>query len=322
MAREISSQTSLTVDSPPPRQRVDAYLRERLAPVSRGVIQRLIAEGHILINDRPVKPSHPPRAGDRITIHWPMPEPALATAQDIPLDILFEDADLLVLNKPPGLVVHPSAGHADGTLVNALLHHCHGELSGIGGIARPGIVHRLDRDTSGCLVAAKNDFAHAALAMQFSSRKVDKIYLALACGQIAPDQGVIAAAIARHPTHRKRMAVTDGTGRPAQTDYRVLERFELATLVEVTLHTGRTHQVRVHLKHLGHPVLGDLTYGNRQNQRLREITGSHPSRQMLHAFRLAFAHPRSGRRLALEAPCPLDFIEALTGLRTGKPMAS
>jgi 23S rRNA pseudouridine1911/1915/1917 synthase len=322
MAPEIQSQTHLTVEQSTPRLRLDAYLRERLAPVSRGVIQRLIAEGHILINDRPVKPSHPPHAGDRITVRWPMPEPAQAAPQDIPLDILFEDADLLILNKPPGLVVHPSAGHADGTLVNALLHHCRGELSGIGGVARPGIVHRLDRDTSGCIVAAKNDFAHAALAIQFSSRKVDKIYLALACGQIAADRGVIEAAIARHPTHRKRMAVTDGTGRPAQTDYRVLERFELATFVEVTLHTGRTHQVRVHLKHLGHPLLGDLTYGNRQNQRLREAMGSLPARQMLHAFRLAFEHPRTGRRIASEAPCPSDFTATLAALRADQPIPS
>jgi 23S rRNA pseudouridine1911/1915/1917 synthase len=315
MAREIQNVTHLTVEPSTPRQRIDAYLCQQLAPISRGAVQRLIADGHILVNDRSVKASHTPHPGDQITIRWPAPEPATAAAQSIPLEILFEDADLLVLNKPPGLVVHPSAGHADGTLVNALLHHCHGQLSGIGGVARPGIVHRLDRDTSGCIVAAKNDFTHASLAVQFSSRKVDKIYRAIACGRMAADEGVINAAIARHPTHRKRMAVTDGSGRAAQTDYRVLERFNLATFVELTLHTGRTHQVRVHLKHLGHPLLGDLTYGNRQNQRLLDALGCVPSRQMLHAFRLAFEHPRTARRIVVEAPCPSDFMDTVAELR-------
>ncbi len=316
MASEIQNKTRLIVEHSQPRVRLDSYLRQRLTPVSRAAIQRLITSGHIQVDGRPAKPSHPPRAGEQIDIHWPKAQPADAAAQDIPLDILFEDADLLVLNKPPGLVVHPSPGHVEGTLVNALLHHCRGKLSGIGGIARPGIVHRLDRDTSGCMVAAKNDLTHAALAAQFSSRKVDKIYYAIVCGRLSPDHGQIQAAIARHPTHRKRMAVTDGTGRPARTDFRVLERFELATLVEATLHTGRTHQVRVHLKHIGHPIVGDLTYGNRQNQRLGELAHWSPQRQLLHAYRLAFHHPRTGQRIVLEAPLPADFIEILNALRT------
>jgi 23S rRNA pseudouridine1911/1915/1917 synthase len=315
MASENQNVTRLTVGSSTPRQRLDAYLREQLAHVSRGIIQRLIAECLILVNDRPVKASHPTHPGDYITIRWPDPQPATASPQPIPLEILFEDTDLLVLNKPPGLVVHPSAGHADGTLVNALLHHCRGQLSGIGGVARPGIVHRLDRDTSGCIVAAKNDFTHAALAVQFGSRKVDKIYQAIACGRLPSDQGIIDAAIARHPTHRKRMAVTDGSGRAARTGYRVLERFNFATLIELILHTGRTHQIRVHLKHLGHPLLGDLTYGNRQNQHLREMIGWTPARQMLHAFRLAFEHPRTHRRVVVEAPLPGDFTITLDSLR-------
>jgi 23S rRNA pseudouridine1911/1915/1917 synthase len=317
MALETSNQTELTVEHSHPRERIDAYLRARLAPVSRGTIQRLIAGGHIRVDGHPVKSSHAPRAGERITISWPKAEPATSAAQAIPLDILFEDDDLLVLNKPPGMVVHPAAGHAEGTLVNALLHHCRGQLSGIGGVARPGIVHRLDRDTSGCIVAAKNDVAHFALAAQFSSRKVDKVYLALACGPFADDHGEIDAAIARHPTHRKRMTVTDGTGRSARTDYRVVERLGPVTLIEATLHTGRTHQVRVHLKHIGHPLVGDITYGNRQNQRLRESTGFAPSRQMLHALRLAFDHPRSSCRICLEAPLPQDFVQALAVLRGG-----
>ena len=210
---------------------------------------------------------------------------------------MFEDADLLVLNKPPGLVVHPAAGHEQHTLVNALLHHCAGQLSGIGGVARPGIVHRLDKETSGCLVVAKNDTAHTALAEQFAGRQVEKIYHAIVCGEIPRDHGEIRAAIARHPNHRKRMAVTDGRGREAWTSYRVLERLNAATLVEALLHTGRTHQIRVHFQHLGFPLVGDATYGNRQNKRLKEVTGYHAPRQMLHAQKLSFRHPRTNKKV-------------------------
>src|SRR5436189_2884696 len=189
------------------------------------------------------------------------------------LDMLYEDDCLLVLNKPSGLVVHPAAGNEEHTLVNALLHHCKGELSGIGGVARPGIVHRLDKETSGCLVVAKTDETHVALSAQFAGRKVEKIYHALVCGEMQRDKGEIRAAIARHSSHRKRMAVNDDSGREARTSYRVLERLRSATLVEAGLHTGRTHQIRVHFQFLGFPLVGDLTYGQRQNRRLEEIVG-------------------------------------------------
>ena len=247
-------------------------------------------------------------------MHWPEARPAEAQPEDIPLDILFEDESLLVLNKAPGLVVHPAAGHEEHTLVNALLHHCAGQLSGIGGVARPGIVHRLDKDTSGCLVVAKNDDTHLALSAQFASRKVEKIYHAILCGELPRAKGEIQAAIARHPSHRKRMAVDEG-GREAHTSYRVLESLRSATLAEALLHTGRTHQIRVHFQFLGYPLVGDLTYGNRQNQRLEDLTGYRAQRQMLHAYHLGFTHPRTGKKVAFDAPVPEDFQDALSRLR-------
>src|SRR5580704_2992800 len=313
----MSSRTqSVTVKVSLPAGRLDTYLRGEFPAVSRGTIQRLIEEGHIRVNDRTVKPTHHPQAGEEIEVHWPDARPAEAQPEEIPLDILFEDKDLLVLNKPPGLVVHPAAGHEEHTLVNALLHHCAGELSGIGGVARPGIVHRLDKDTSGCLVVAKNDAAHTALAEQFAGRTLEKVYHAIVCGEVARDEGEIRAAIARHPTHRKRMAVTDGSGREAWTSYRVLERLRGATLMEALLHTGRTHQIRVHFQHIGHPVAGDATYCGRANQRLAELTGYTAPRQMLHARKITFMHPRKKKKLSFEAPWPEDFREALEKLKT------
>ncbi len=311
----VPSETIITVEKTLPGERLDTFLRSQLPAVSRGAIQRLIEQGDIRVNGKPVKATHHPHAGDRIDVCWPPARPADAKPQDIPLEILFEDDTLLVINKPPGLVVHPSAGHHDNTLVNALLHYCAGRLSGIGGVARPGIVHRLDRDTSGCLVVARNDEAHLALSGQFAGRQVVKIYHAIVCGEGMPERGDIRAAIARHPTHRKRMAVTDGRGREAWTSYRVLERLRGATLVEAMLHTGRTHQIRVHFKHIGFPLVGDATYGNRQNKRLSELTCYAPPRQMLHAYKLAFKHPGTGRKVGFEAPLPNDFRDALSALR-------
>jgi 23S rRNA pseudouridine1911/1915/1917 synthase len=266
------------------------------------------------VNGQPVKPTHHPRAGEVVTVEWPAPKVAEALPQEMPLEILFEDPDLIVLNKAPDLVVHPAAGHEDGTLVNALLHHCQGQLSGIGGVARPGIVHRLDKDTSGCLVVAKNDTAHMALAEQFAGRNVEKVYEAIVCGLLRREAGDIHAAIARHPSHRKRMAVDEG-GREAWTSYRVLARLNSATHVEALLHTGRTHQIRIHFQHLGHPLVGDDVYGKRQNVRLKELTRYTAPRQMLHARKLAFTHPRSGKHIAFEAPLPEDFTAALRALR-------
>jgi len=312
----MSSRTEvLTIEHSLLSERLDTYLRGKFPAVSRGAIQRLMDQGHIRVNGRTVKPTHTPRAGEQVEVHWPEARPANAKPEQMALDVLFEDEALLVLNKPPGLVVHPAAGHEEHTLVNALLHHCAGQLSGIGGVARPGIVHRLDKETSGCLVVAKNDDTHLALSVQFATRKVEKIYHAILCGELPREHGEIRAAIARHPSHRKRMAVNNDAGREAWTDYRVLERLRGATLIEAVLHTGRTHQIRVHFQHIGFPVVGDETYGNRQNQRLADLTGYTAPRQMLHAFRLAFIHPRTGKRLSCEAPRPEDFLDAMAALR-------
>ena len=306
---------TIIVEKSLPNERLDTFLRSQFPAVSRGTIQRLIEEGHIQVNSRKVKPTHRPRAGERVPVYWPEARPSEAQPEEIPLEILYEDDALLVLNKPPGLVVHPAAGHEEHTLVNALLHHCRGQLSGIGGVARPGIVHRLDKDTSGCLVVAKNDRTHVALAEQFAGRSVHKTYQAIVCGEIPRQEGNIRAAIARHPSHRKRMAVTAGEGREAWTSYRVRERLRGATLVEAVLHTGRTHQIRVHFQHIGYPLAGDETYGKRQTARLTEVTGYAPKRLMLHAQKLVFVHPRTRKKQRFDAPLPDDFREALSALR-------
>ena len=300
-----------------PSERLDAYLRSLFPMLSRGTVQRMLSEGNITVNRALSKPSHHPRAGEEIQISWPEPLALDARPQEMPLAILFEDADLLVLNKAPGVVVHPAAGHSEGTLVNGLLHHCAGQLSGIGGVARPGIVHRLDQDTSGCLVVAKNDEAHLGLSRQFAARSTGKVYLAIVHGRIGPEDGEIRAAIARHPTHRKRMAVAEGQGRSAHTSFKVVQRFAAATLVEAVLHTGRTHQLRVHFQHLGFPLIGDAVYGKRWNKRLEEAVGYAAPRQMLHAWKLSFDHPRSSQRLTIEAPIPDDFTAALRALEEG-----
>ncbi len=306
----------LTIERSLPNERLDTFLRSRFPAVSRGAIQRLIEEGHIRVNGHTVKPTHTPRAGDQVEVEWPEAKPAEAQPEAMRLNVLFEDDALLVLNKPAGMVVHPGAGHQEHTVVNALLHHCAGQLSGIGGVARPGIVHRLDKDTSGCLVVAKNDETHVALASQFASRKVRKVYHAIVCGELQRDRGDIRAAIARHPSHRKRMAVAEDAGREARTTYQVLERLRATTLVEASLHTGRTHQIRVHFQFLGYPLAGDLTYGQRQNRRLEELVGFAAPRVMLHAFELAFIHPRTARQLAFQAERPADFDDYLKALRS------
>lgn len=309
---------TLTIERSLPSERFDTFLRRQFPGVSRGAIQRLIEQGCIRVNGHAVKPTHHPRAGETVEVEWPEARPAEAQPEEMPLDVLFEDEALLVLNKPAGLVVHPAAGHEEHTLVNALLHHCAGGLSGIGGVARPGIVHRLDKETSGCMVVAKNDETHLALSAQFAGRQVEKIYHAIVCGVISRAEGNIRAAIARHPSHRKRMGVRDDdSGRAAHTSYRVLERLRQATLVEALLHTGRTHQIRVHFQFISHPLVGDLTYGQRQNRRFTELTGYEAPRVMLHAHTLAFIHPRSGKRLCFESPRPADFADAIRFLNAG-----
>jgi 23S rRNA pseudouridine1911/1915/1917 synthase len=278
--------------------RLDQYVVQKLPEHSRARIQALVKAGHVTLNGVVPKSSDRIRVGDVIRVVEPPPVAAEVVAQEIPLDVLFEDDDFIVINKPAGLVVHPAAGNPDGTLVNALLHHCT-ELSGIGGVERPGVVHRLDKDTSGCLVAAKNDVAHRSLVRQFAGREVTKIYLALAAGRFSKRGGEVNAPIGRHPVHRQKMAIVE-RGRPARTSWRALRDLPCGTLVECTLHTGRTHQIRVHLKQLGHPILGDEVYGRR---------GDFP-RQMLHAWRLGFLHPRTGQPVKYESPIPQDFVDA------------
>jgi 23S rRNA pseudouridine1911/1915/1917 synthase len=305
---------TVTIEATLLRDRLDNYLHQRFPCVSRSALQRLIREGHVTVNGVTVKPTHPPRAGDVVEITWPAPRPTEIVPREIPLLVVHEDAHLLVINKPPGLVVHPAAGNEDNTLVNALLHHCAGRLSGVGGVIRPGIVHRLDQFTSGLLVVAKDDATHMGLSYQFSRREVQKVYDALVCGAVEPLAGEINAPIARHPNHRKVMTVTDG-GRPARTSYRVRERLRESSLVEAHLHTGRTHQIRVHFKFLGFPLVGDLVYGKKSNARLKELAGFEAPRQMLHARLLAFDHPATGERLSFEAAWPADFESAVRALR-------
>lgn len=299
--------------------RLDTFLAGQFPVVTRGAIQRLILEQHILVNGGPAKPSQSPKLGDLIEVNWPPPKSDKAEPEDIPIDVLYEDKDLIVINKAPDIVVHPASGTEKGTLVNALLHHCHGQLSGIGGVARPGIVHRLDKETSGCLVVAKNDQAHVELARQFKERETEKRYFCLTCRRPPEDAGDIKASIARHPNHRKVMAVNHDHGRPSWTGYRVYEHLNSSAWVEATLHTGRTHQIRVHFSHIGCPLVGDSAYGKGANNDLYQHTGIRAKRQMLHARKLAFTHPTQGERLSLLAPVPEDFrnvARALGSIKT------
>jgi 23S rRNA pseudouridine1911/1915/1917 synthase len=285
--------------------RLDAWLAAQCPDLSRARIQALIRAGHIRLGDRAAKPASRLRPGETVEISVPPPEPANIQPEAMPVAVVYEDDDLLVITKPPGLVTHPAPGHATGTLVNALLHHCAGRLSGIGGVERPGIVHRLDKDTSGLMIVAKNDAAHRELSRQLAKREIQKTYLAIVAGAPPHASGRIEQPIARHPRHRQRMAVVPG-GRHAVTLYRVIERFPGAALVECDLLTGRTHQIRVHLLWLRCPILGDAVYGRSE---------SSAPRQMLHAWKLAFPHPRTGVKLDLTAPLTGDFEEVLNQLR-------
>ena len=283
------------------RLRLDQFLAKRLPEFSRSRLQQLIRDRFVRLNNSTTRPRHIVRGGDKIELTEPPPEKIETLPEAIPLEILFEDDDLIIINKPAGLVVHPGAGHREHTLVNALLNHC-AALSGIGGKERPGIVHRLDKDTSGCLVVAKNDVTHRDLSKQFAARTVEKIYLALVAGKLPKTAGVIEEKIGRHPVHRKRMSATTFRGRAAKTEYRVVRSSDRASLVECRLYSGRTHQIRVHLHHLGHPVLGDKVYAPR-------LTKDFP-RQMLHAWKLGFRHPRTEEWKSFEAPLPDDFAAA------------
>jgi 23S rRNA pseudouridine1911/1915/1917 synthase len=285
--------------------RLDRYLATELAQFSRSRLQQLIRTGFVKLNGEEARPREIVHPGDTVDLTVPPLQKIDNLPEDIPLDVLFEDQDLIVINKPAGLVVHPGAGHREHTLVNALLNHCT-NLSGIGGMERPGIVHRLDKETSGCLVVAKNDEAHRGLAEQFAERTVDKIYLALAAGNLRKISGVIEAKISRHPIHRQRMSVATTRGRSAKTEYRVLRFGNGISLIECKLHSGRTHQIRVHLHHLGHPVLGDKIYGAKSTKGF--------ARQMLHAWKLGFRHPRTEEWKDFTSPLPKDFEEALAQL--------
>jgi len=284
------------------RLRLDQFLAKRLPEYSRSRLQQLIRSGFVRLNKQTTRPRQIVRGGDKIHLIEPPLEKIEMRPEPIPLDVLFEDDDLIIINKPTDLTVHPGAGQREHTLVNALLSHCT-TLSGIGGKERPGIVHRLDKETSGCLVVAKNDIAHRELSKQFAARTVEKIYLALVAGKLRKPTGVIEENIGRHPVQRKRMSVSSKRGRAAKTEYRVIRSSDQASLVECLLHSGRTHQIRVHLHHLGHPVLGDKIYAPR-------FAKNFP-RQMLHAWRLGFRHPCTGDWRSFEASLPADFNEAI-----------
>ncbi len=302
----------LVADAAAAGLRLDRYL-SRVTGLPRSQIQRLIEAARVLVEGRLLKSSAVVRSGQRISITVPPLLPSVLTPEPIPLDILYEDKDLLVLNKPAGLVVHPSPGHATGTLVHALLHHCP-DLPGIGAERRPGIVHRLDKETSGVMVVAKTDTAMASLAGQFKTRRVEKTYLALVQGEIRQTEGRIAAAIGRHERDRKRMAVRTRKAREAVTTYRVMKRFSGRSLLQVHPESGRTHQIRVHLSAMGHPVVGDKLYGGRKEKRSGGGGSRYDvraERQLLHAWKLGLFHPRTHAWMEFEAPLPSDFASWL-----------
>ena len=297
--------------------RLDSALAGAIPQLSRARVQALIAENALVVDGNGITDAASKRhAGKPFELTVPAPRPDKAAPQDIQLDIIFEDDHLLIVNKPAGLVVHPSAGHADGTLVNALLHHCQGKLSGIGGVQRPGIVHRIDKDTSGLLVVAKSDAAHEGLAKLFASHDIERRYCAIVSGVPAPPAGTVKTQIGRSTANRKKMAVLpENKGKHAVTHYRMIESFAKTALVECTLETGRTHQVRVHMAHIGHPLIGDSVYSNRQNPYRIGPNQSKFDRQALHAASLGFIHPISGETLRFDSSLPEDMQLLLSQLR-------
>ena len=288
-------------------QRLDAFLASSLDGLTRSQATRLIESGEVAVNGRAVSKSYKLAGGEDIAVTLPEPEPVEAVPQDIPLDVVYEDADVIVVNKPSGMVVHPAPGHPDGTLVNALLYHCAGTLSGIGGALRPGIVHRIDRDTSGLIIAAKNDAAHQYLSAQLADHTLARTYECIVVGSLREECGTVDAPIARHPTDRKRMAVVAG-GREAVTHWEVIARYPGYTHVRCRLETGRTHQIRVHMAYIGHPILGDTVYGAKKE--VPGLTG-----QCLHAVGLRFLHPRTHEVVELSCPLPDEFTRMLQKIR-------
>ena len=292
--------------------RLDLMISEELPEISRSSAQKLIENGLVTLNGKTVKKNHKVTEGEVFCVTLPQPHPSDILPQNIPLNIVYEDDDVIVINKPRGMVVHPAPGHPDGTLVNALLYHCGSSLSGIGGVIRPGIVHRIDMDTSGLLIAAKNDAAHLFLSSQLSDRSLSREYEAVVCGRVRDDCGTVNAPIGRHPTDRKRMCVTDKNSRPAVTHYEVIARYNGYTHIRCRLETGRTHQIRVHMASIGHPLLGDLVYGRKKPE--KGLSG-----QCLHARRIKFIHPSTREPMSFEAPLPEYFLQVLEHL--GPPTA-
>ena len=301
----------LTV-SPDVGKRLDVYVAEREG-ISRSASQKLIENGMVSVSGRTVAKNYRIRQGDEIECELPDPVPLDAEPENIPLDIVYEDDSLLVVNKPKGMVVHPAPGNYTGTLVNALLYHCGSSLSGINGVIRPGIVHRIDKNTSGLLVVAKNDKAHESLAVQISQHSFERCYHSIVCGNIKTDEGRVDAPIYRHPVDRKKMAIVPG-GRPAATNYRVLERFEGATYLELRLETGRTHQIRVHMEHIGHSVLGDTVYGGTRTK-LGKKYEARLQGQCLHAKTISFIHPETNQLMRFESELPEYFSSVLSELK-------
>ena len=289
-------------------ERIDKCISNYLESLSRSYIQKIIKEGNVFVNDLIVKANYKVKAEDKIRFLIPDCEEPDIPAQNIPLDILYEDKDILIVNKPKDMVVHPAPGHYEGTLVNAIMYHCKDELSGINGVLRPGIVHRIDKDTTGSLIICKNDDAHNVIAEQLKDHSITRKYRAIVHGRVAQDSGVINAPIGRHPTDRKKMAINEKNGKRAVTHYQVIERFDKYTYIECQLETGRTHQIRVHMASISHPLLGDEVYSNAK-------TPFRLNGQTLHAMTIGFIHPTSKQYVEYEAPMPDYFTELLRKLR-------
>ena len=290
-------------------ERLDKYLSMIYPDISRSFFQKLIKDFGVLVNDKPEKASYCMKMEDVVTIHFPDAVQTTIEPENIPLDIIYEDDDLLIVNKPKGMVVHPSAGHYSGTLVNGIMYHCKDSLSGINGEIRPGIVHRIDMDTTGSLIVCKNDFSHVNIAEQIKVHSVNRIYEGIVCGNVKQDEGTIEGPIGRHPIERKKMAINEKNGKPAITHYKVLERFGNYTYMQFKLETGRTHQIRVHMSSIGHPLLGDSLYSSGKSP-FKNLQG-----QTLHAKTIGFIHPSNGEYVEFEAPLPEYFGKLLIQLK-------
>lgn len=308
MVKKMAEKKIFKVDAAEAGERIDKYLSVQQPELSRSYLQKIVKDGLLLVNEKQVKANYKVAAGDTLELMLPdAVEPEIA-AEDIPLEILYEDPDVILINKPKGMVVHPSAGHYSGTLVNGLMYHCKDQLSGINGVLRPGIVHRIDMDTTGVLIVCKNDRAHNAIAEQLKEHSITRRYRAIVCGNIREEEGTVDAPIGRHPVDRKKMAIVQKNGKEAVTHYRVLERFGKYTYIECQLETGRTHQIRVHMSSIGHPLLGDEVYGKTKSP--YKLQG-----QTLHAMVLGFIHPTTGNYMEFEAPLPEYFSRILNSLR-------